>query len=162
MRPGAVEAQGCGFQPAAKLAARQSAGPLTALPAYNGTVAQVAGGAQLRTYRVAIATTGEYATFHGGTVPLTLAAIVTTLNRVVGVYEKELAVRLVLVGNNQQLIYLNSSTDPYTNNDGPTMLGENQANVDNLTDRTYWSSAGNNLLGVGLPRTVRVAAKFDF
>lgn len=37
-----------------------------------------------------------------------------------------------------------------------------QANVDNLTDRTYWSSAGNNLLGVGLPRTVRVAAKFDF
>jgi len=37
-----------------------------------------------------------------------------------------------------------------------------QANLDNATDRDYWSSAGNGLLGVGLPRTLRVAAKFDF
>jgi iron complex outermembrane receptor protein len=37
-----------------------------------------------------------------------------------------------------------------------------QANVDNATDRDYWSSAGNGLLGAGLPRTVRVAAKVDF
>lgn len=37
-----------------------------------------------------------------------------------------------------------------------------QANVDNATDRDYWSSAGNGLLGVGMPRTVRVAAKVDF
>jgi iron complex outermembrane receptor protein len=37
-----------------------------------------------------------------------------------------------------------------------------QANVDNATDRDYWSSAGNGLLGAGLPRTLRVAAKVDF
>jgi iron complex outermembrane receptor protein len=37
-----------------------------------------------------------------------------------------------------------------------------QANVDNATDRNYWSSAGNGLLGVGLPRTLRLAAKVDF
>lgn len=37
-----------------------------------------------------------------------------------------------------------------------------QANVDNATDRDYWSSAGNGLLGVGMPRTVRLAAKVDF
>lgn len=36
-----------------------------------------------------------------------------------------------------------------------------QANLDNVTDKTYWSSAGNGLLGVGAPRTLRVAAKFD-
>ncbi|GAB3827113.1 reprolysin-like metallopeptidase [Hymenobacter jeollabukensis] len=133
-KAGATGQGGCDFQlPAAKAASRQAAGGLsTALPAYNGAAAQVAGGGQLRTYRVAVATTGEYATFHGGTVPLTLAAIVTSINRVVGVYEKELAVRLVLVSNTDQLIYLNATTDPYTNNDGSAMLGQNQTTVDNL------------------------------
>lgn len=37
-----------------------------------------------------------------------------------------------------------------------------QANLDNATDKTYWSTAGNGLLGVGAPRTLRVAARFDF
>ena len=32
-----------------------------------------------------------------------------------------------------------------------------QANVDNLLDDDYWSSAGNGLLGVGMPRTLRVS-----
>lgn len=45
------------------------------------------------------------------------------------------------------------------------LLGANatlQANLDNATDKTYWSTAGNGLLGVGAPRTLRLAAKFDF
>ncbi|AKJ29646.1 TonB-dependent siderophore receptor [Caldimonas brevitalea] len=37
-----------------------------------------------------------------------------------------------------------------------------QANLDNATNRDYWSTAGNGLVGVGLPRTLRLAAKFDF
>jgi iron complex outermembrane receptor protein len=37
-----------------------------------------------------------------------------------------------------------------------------QANLDNATDRDYWSSAGNGLLGASLPRTLRLAAKVDF
>jgi len=87
-------------------------------------------GAELRTYRVAIAATGEYTQFHGGTVPLAMAAIVTALNRVVMIYEAEVAVRMVLVANNDQIVYTNGATDPYTNNDGSAMLAENQANVD--------------------------------
>ncbi|MBK9319300.1 MAG: T9SS type A sorting domain-containing protein [Bacteroidetes bacterium] len=59
-------------------------------------------GSTLRRYEAAIACTGEYAGYHGGTVPGALSAIVTTLNRVTGVYEKELAVRLVLVPNKLQ------------------------------------------------------------
>ena len=39
-------------------------------------------GSQLRTYRLAMAATGEYTAFHGGTVALGLAAIVTSVNRV--------------------------------------------------------------------------------
>ncbi|MEO8233200.1 MAG: reprolysin-like metallopeptidase [Ignavibacteriota bacterium] len=82
-------------------------------------------GPQLRTYRLALACTGEYATFFGGTVPLALAAIVTSVNRIDGVYEKETAIRMVLVANNDTLIFTNASTDPYTNNNGNTMLGQN-------------------------------------
>ncbi|MCW8805070.1 MAG: M12 family metallo-peptidase, partial [Ignavibacteriaceae bacterium] len=87
-------------------------------------------GPELRTYRIAIATTGEYTIFHGGTVAQGLAAVVIALNRVTGVYENEFAVRLQLIANNDLIIYTNPSTDPYTNNSGGTMLGENQSNLD--------------------------------
>ena len=31
----------------------------------------------------------------------------------------------------------------------------------NATDRDYWATAGNGYLGTGVPRTLRLAAKFD-
>lgn len=89
-----------------------------------------AGDCQFRTYRLAQACTGEYTLFHGGTVPLAASAIVTTLNRVNGVYEKDLAIRLILVGNNNNLIYLDGATDPYVNDDTSAELNNNQANCD--------------------------------
>lgn len=87
-------------------------------------------GGTLKTYKLALATTGEYSTFFGGTVPLVHAELVTAVNRVTGIYERELAIRMTLVANNDSLIYLNSATDPYTNDDGGAMLGQNQATVD--------------------------------
>ncbi len=91
---------------------------------------RVPSGSQLRTYRLAMAATGEYTQFHGGTVPLALAAIVTAMNRVNGIYEREVAIRMVLVADTDDLIYTDGTSDPYTNNDGSTMLGENQSNID--------------------------------
>ncbi|WP_165799510.1 TonB-dependent siderophore receptor [Sphingomonas oleivorans] len=34
-----------------------------------------------------------------------------------------------------------------------------QLNADNLTDKRYWSTAGNNLLGVGLPRQIKLTTR---
>ncbi|MCH2045295.1 MAG: M12 family metallo-peptidase, partial [Saprospiraceae bacterium] len=88
------------------------------------------GSCELRTYRIAIAATGEYTTFHGGTVALAQAAQVTTMNRVNSVYERDMAITMTIVGNNNLLIYTNATTDPYTNGAPATMIAENQTNVD--------------------------------
>lgn len=87
-------------------------------------------GDELRTYRLACAATGEYTIYHGGTVGLGLAAVVTAINRVNEVYENDVAIRMILVANNDLIIYTNPSTDPYTNFDGFAMLSENQSNID--------------------------------
>ena len=68
-------------------------------------------GDQLRTYRLAVAATGEYTTFHGGTVALGLAAIVTTINRVNQTYNRDLSVHLQLVTDNDQVIYTDGTAD---------------------------------------------------
>jgi len=91
-------------------------------------------GPTLRTYRLAVAATGEYSAAVCSPSPAAkgcaMSAIVTTVNRVVGIYERELAVRLVLVADNDDVVYTNGATDPYSNNDGGAMLGQNQSNLD--------------------------------
>jgi hypothetical protein len=94
------------------------------------------GSCELRTYRLALACTGEYANFHGSNTTnndksFALAAQVTTMNRVNGIYEQTLAITMEIIPNNDLLIFLNPSTDPYTNNNGSTMLGQNQTTCDN-------------------------------
>lgn len=85
----------------------------------------------LRTYRIAVAATGEYTAFHGGTVALALAAQVTTMNRVNGVYEREIAITMQIIPNNDLIIYTNAATDPYTNGTPNTMINQNQTNITN-------------------------------
>ena len=87
-------------------------------------------GEWLLTYRLACAATAEYTIYHGGTVELGLAAVVTAINRVTGIYETDFAIRLELVADNDLIIYTDPGTDPYTNNDGGAMLEENQTNLD--------------------------------
>lgn len=47
-----------------------------------------------------------------------------------------------------------------------TLLGKQKATfqvvVDNITDKDYWSTAGNSLLGVGRPRTLQANLRLDF
>ncbi|WCO01589.1 immunoglobulin-like domain-containing protein [Psychroserpens ponticola] len=68
----------------------------------------------LRTYRLAVSTTGEYTSYHGGTKALALAAVVQTMTRVNGIFETDFSVNMVLINNTDDVIYTNSSNDPYT------------------------------------------------
>ncbi|MBT8203908.1 MAG: proprotein convertase P-domain-containing protein, partial [Eudoraea sp.] len=70
----------------------------------------------LRKYRIAVSTTGEYTTFHGGTVEDALAAINATLTRVNEVFESDLGVTLELVANNDLVVFTDAETDPYSGN----------------------------------------------
>ncbi len=98
-------------------------------------------GATLRIYRAAVAATGEYTAAVSGTNPGTvvqaLSAMVTTMNRVSAIYERDLAIRLILVANTDLLIYTNALTDPYTDSDGgtnapSTLLSQNRTNVNSI------------------------------
>ena len=85
---------------------------------------------ELREYRLAIAATGEYTAFHGGTVAAAQAAQVTTMNRVNGVYERDFGVRMIFVANNNNIVYTNAGTDPYSNGNTGAMINEVQNDID--------------------------------
>lgn len=138
----------------------------TYLPRYfEGGMADTPSGSELRTYRTAVAATGEYTAFHGGTVALGQAAIVTAMNRVNGVYEREVAIRMTLVANNSSVVYTNGATDPYTNNNGFTMLGENQANLDAVIGNANYdighvfSTGGGGVASLGVPCVTGLKAR---
>ncbi|MEO7660087.1 MAG: zinc-dependent metalloprotease family protein, partial [Pyrinomonadaceae bacterium] len=105
----------------------------------------VISGTQLRTYRLAVASTSEYAIAVGeNTIAGSLAAEVLIMNRVNGVYERDLAIRMVMVANNNLITFAGdnmtcgemnneactSANDPYTNSSGSQMLSQNQTKID--------------------------------
>ncbi len=122
----------------------------------GGDTFNLSSGPTLRTYRLAVSTTGEFAQFYGGTVPGAMNGLVTVVNRVNGVYEMELGVRMTLVNNNSQLIFTNPNTDPFTNNNGGALLGQNQTTVDNTIGNANYdighifSTGGGGVAGLGV------------
>lgn len=92
-------------RPQQRIVELDASGEPSTTPPIGPRSMRVPSGSQLRTYRLAMAATGEYTAYHGGTVPLALAAIVTAMNRVNGIYEREVAIRMVLVANTDDLIY---------------------------------------------------------
>ncbi len=109
----------------------------------------------LKTYNLAVAAQAEYTIFHGGTVASGLAAVVTAINRVTGVYETELAVRLQLVANNNLIIYTNAATDPYPQN-SDNSINQNQGALDGAIGNANYdighvfNTSGGGLAGLGV------------
>lgn len=92
----------------------------------------------LRTYRLAVSTTGEYTAFHGGTVAGGLAAIATLVNRLNQLFERDLAVRLELVADNDRIVFTNAATDPFDNNNNSNDLDTNSTVLaDNIGNRNF-------------------------
>lgn len=130
---------------------------------------ELTSGTQLRTYRLAVAATNEYATAAGtNTIAGTLAAQVLIMNRVNGVYERDLAIRMVIVANNNLLIYAGdnmncggaactSANDPYSNSSGGAMLSQNQTNINQVIGSANYdighvfSTGGGGVAFLGVP-----------
>lgn len=89
------------------------ANPLTRTQRIPASAARLSSGAQIKTYRLAIAATSEFTRFHGGTKELGLAALVTGISRINKVYGRDLAVRLEIVEDNDKIIYTDPLNDPF-------------------------------------------------
>ena len=88
-------------------------------------------GTTLRTYRLALAATAEYTQqYGGGTVAGALGALTTTINAVDAIYERDLAIHLMLVANETSIIFTTSATDGYTSDDATSLLTQNQVILD--------------------------------
>ncbi|MDY8136413.1 reprolysin-like metallopeptidase [Aquimarina sp. 2201CG5-10] len=99
---------------------------------------------KLRTFRLAIACTGEYSQFHLNNQGISsgasdqvkkaavLSAVNTTMTRVNGIFEKDLALTMVLVNNNTDIIFLNANTDNLSNNNAGALINESQTVCDNF------------------------------
>jgi hypothetical protein len=96
-------------------------------------------GAMLRTFRMAVAASGEYTNYFrqmGDTDDQAknraLAGIMTTINRLNTYYERELAIRFVLIADELRIIYTDPNTDPYNNRVEFEQTMVNQTNLDNV------------------------------
>jgi len=112
------------------------------------------GDCQLRSYRLAQATTGEYSLFHGNTPTSVMAAVVNVINRINQVYEAEVAVRLILVANTNLIFYYNSATDPYLNTSGDLTNNQNTCNSvignSNYDIGHLFGTGGGGVAGLGV------------
>ena len=101
----------------------------------------------LRTFRLALSCTGEYANYFGSNTTnnnksFALAAMNNTMTRVNGVFMTDFTAKMVLIANNDTLIYLNPSTDPYSA--AASMSNWNTELQNNLTN-----SIGNASYDIG-------------
>ncbi|MDX1829792.1 MAG: M12 family metallo-peptidase, partial [Lutibacter sp.] len=126
----------------------------------------------LRTFRLAVATTGEYSQYQlnnqGISVNATdaekkaavLSAINTTMTRVNGIFERDVALTMVLVANETDIIYLDGTTDPFTNDDSSKLIDESQSIIDiyigssNYDIGHTFSTGGGGLAQLNTPCTI--------
>lgn len=98
---------------------------------------------KLRTYRLALACNRFYAQYHLNAqgIPSSatdaekkaaiLMAMNTTMTRINGIYERDVALTMELVPNNEDIIFLTPATDPYDpSQNAGTLINQNQTVID--------------------------------
>lgn len=94
------------------------------------TTPQFSNGTNLKTYRLAIATTGEYTVDRGGQAAA-LNDVMNAVNRINLIYRRDVSVSFTLVSG-ANTIFADPATDPYNNTDDPGQLSVNQTTLDNV------------------------------
>ncbi|MBL8047204.1 MAG: cadherin-like domain-containing protein [Chthonomonas sp.] len=117
----------------------------------TGTIHFDAVGSNLKTYRLALNGTIEYTAARGGTVASAQSSMTVSMNRVNGIYEKDFGIRMSL-----NLLNPFIGSDPFTNTNGSTMLGQNQTQCDtnpgtaNYDIGHVFSTGGGGVAGLGV------------
>ena len=115
----------------------------------------------LKTYRIAVTGDSGFTAFHGGTVADAIDAITVIINRINSVYEREVAVRFILIARNDELIFPDAATDPFdpiAQGDQQAMMNQNQTTVSSiLSNGEYdvgqvWNTKTNDAPGQGIAR----------
>ncbi|WP_261510331.1 reprolysin-like metallopeptidase [Chryseobacterium paludis] len=96
-----------------------------------------------RTFRMAMAATGEYTQFHGGTQAGALTAINNTMTRINGVFEKDFGAHFI-VQDIPAIIYTDAATDFYT---PPVAQGDPSLNLQ--LQQTLTAQVGNANYDIG-------------
>lgn len=101
----------------------------------NGMIPEDADDGTLRRYRLAMTSSGQYsARFLDGTEAndverrtKVLAAMNNNLTRANAILERDFGVRLILIANNDDIIYLDAGTDPFVGTTSGALTAETQA-----------------------------------
>ncbi len=118
-----------------------------------------------RQYRLAMACTIEYAAFHvnaaglnSGTLTQKKAAVLSAMNvtmtRVNGIYERDMSLRMNIVANNDDVIFIDS--DSFDNNNAGTLINQSQSVITATIGSANYdightvSTGGGGLAGLGV------------
>lgn len=77
-------------------------------------------------YRIAIATTGEFSNKYGGTESSVMSEVVSIMNKVNFVYNRDVGINLVIIDGTERLFFYDPNTDAYDNGNTGQMLSVNQ------------------------------------
>ncbi|SET10657.1 reprolysin-like metallopeptidase [Thalassotalea agarivorans] len=84
---------------------------------------------RIKVYRLAMAATGEYTNYHGGTKEDALSAMTTIVNRLNQVFVQDVGIKFELVDDNDKIIFTNAGSDPYNNS-----TSDGNTNTDTLNE----------------------------
>jgi subtilisin-like proprotein convertase family protein len=91
---------------------------------------------QLKVYKFACACTGEFSQDNGGTKDAVFQKVTEFANMLNAIYERDVNIRLELIPESYDIIFLDPATDPYTGTDVGGWMSQNTTNMYNVLGST--------------------------